>query len=64
MVQKLGILRKKRFLASLLGKPFANLWCSNIESLYDIAVCDCLHQFRFILTRLSLDRKLNTLEGT
>ena len=60
--RKWGFSRKKRFFASSFSKPFVNLWSSNLESLYDIAVCDCLQQVWIILTRLSLGRKEDTLE--
>ena len=49
-------------MTSIFAQPFVNLWSSNLESLYDIAACGCLHQFRFILTRLSLGGKVDTLE--
>ena len=44
MVKRLGILSEKQVLTSIFVRRFANLWSSNVESLYDIAVCDCLHQ--------------------
>jgi hypothetical protein len=53
---------KTWFLVIVLQNHSRFLWSSNLESLYDIAVCDCLHQFWFILTRLSLGRKVDTLE--
>ena len=46
MVPKLGIFREQQvFLDHCFAKSFANLGSSNLESLYDIVVCDCLHQF-------------------